>query len=108
MNGARPWHPHGTGTRLAVRIMPKASRSEVSGVVADAEGRPALAVRIAAPPVDGAANAALTAFLAKALGVRKSDVRIASGETGRLKLIEIEGDAEEIGRRLEEALGGGA
>lgn len=101
----RPYHPHGAGTRLAVRITPKASRSAITGLAVDAEGRTALGIRIAAPPVDGAANEAVIAFLAKALKLRKSALRIASGETARLKLIDLDCDTDEIGRRLESLIG---
>ncbi len=64
------------------------------------DGRPALSVRIAAPPVDGAANATLIAFLAKSLGLPRTAMTIASGETSRLKLLRIRGDAPAIADRL--------
>jgi hypothetical protein len=50
-----------------------------------------LRVRVAAPPVDGAANRALTALLADVLGVPGGAVRIASGETARTKVVEVDG-----------------
>jgi uncharacterized protein YggU (UPF0235/DUF167 family) len=50
--------------------------------------------------VDGAANAALVAFVAKALRLRKSDVAIVSGEKARLKLLELSGDPGELSARL--------
>lgn len=87
-----PATPTETGIRLAVRLKPRASKDGCDGVAADAAGRPVLQMRIAAPPVEGAANVALTAWLAKALGVRKTDVRIASGEHARQKMLEIAGD----------------
>jgi len=51
----------------------------------------ALKIRIAAPPVDNAANRALIDFIAQQLGVAKSSVRIVSGVTGRRKVLEIDG-----------------
>ena len=51
----------------------------------------ALKVRVAAPPVDDAANRALVEFLAQCLGVAKRSVRIVAGETSRRKMIEVEG-----------------
>jgi uncharacterized protein YggU (UPF0235/DUF167 family) len=48
-------------------------------------------VRVAAPPVEGAANAALLAFLAKTLGLPRSALTLASGAGARLKLIDIPG-----------------
>jgi hypothetical protein len=74
------------GVRFAVRVQPRASRDAVTGVQ---EG--ALRVALTAPPVDGEANAALVAFLAKRLGVARRDVTIVQGETGRSKLIEVRG-----------------
>ncbi|KQW69244.1 hypothetical protein ASE17_12620 [Phenylobacterium sp. Root77] len=77
--------------RLAVRVTPKGGRDGLDGWALDPEGRPYLKVRVSAPPSDGAANAALIAFLAKALKRPKSALSIVSGETARLKMIEIDG-----------------
>ena len=77
--------------RLPVRVTPKGGRDAVDGWALDPAGRPYLKVRVSAAAADGEANAALTAFLAKALKRPKSAVRIASGETARLKMIEIDG-----------------
>ena len=81
--------------RLAVRLTPKGGRDAAEGWAADGEGRPYLKVRVSAPPVDGAANAALIAFLAKTLKRPRASVRIVSGETARLKMIEIEDLSDE-------------
>ena len=78
-------------TRLAVRLTPRGGREAVDGWAVDGDGRPYLKVRVAAPPVEGAANAALLAFLAKTLGVSRSALTLASGAGARLKLIDIEG-----------------
>lgn len=77
--------------RLAVRLTPRGGREAIDGWAVDAEGRPYLKVRVAAPPVEGAANAALIAFLAKALGVSRSSLTLVSGAGARLKLIDIDG-----------------
>jgi len=77
--------------RFAVRLTPRGGRDAVEGWAPDAAGRPHLKVRVAAPPVDGQANAALVALIAKRLGVTRGQVRIASGEGGRLKILEIDG-----------------
>jgi len=50
-----------------------------------------LRVRVSAPPVDGAANRALTSLLADTLGVPVGAVRIVSGETARTKLVQVDG-----------------
>ena len=70
------------------------------------DGRFALSVRVAAPPVDGAANAALIAFLAKSLGVARTDIAIASGETSRLKRVTIRAEAAAADRLVRFVKGG--
>jgi uncharacterized protein (TIGR00251 family) len=76
----------GTSLRFNVRVQPRASRSEIVGLHADA-----LKVRLAAPPVDGAANEALIELLADALGIARTAVRIISGATSRGKVVEVDG-----------------
>ena len=89
------------GVRLAVRIIPRALRNDVDGTVQDAEGRPLLKLRLKAPPVDGAANDSLIAFLAEKLGLRKADITIRSGEKGRTKLLHLAGDSAVLLKKLE-------
>jgi uncharacterized protein (TIGR00251 family) len=74
------------GVRLHLLIQPRASVSEIVGLHA---GR--IKIRLAAPPVDGAANKALLKFLAKALKVSPTAVVIASGATGRRKAVTVGG-----------------
>jgi uncharacterized protein (TIGR00251 family) len=69
-------------------------------VVALADGDQALAIQIAAPPVDGAANAALLAFLSKLLAVSKTDLVLAAGEASRLKRIRIYGDPQNLAQAI--------
>jgi hypothetical protein len=76
----------GTGAVLEILVQPRASRTRVIG---EHGGR--LKVQLAAPPVDGEANAALVEFLAGALCVRRTDVRILRGETGRRKTVRVTG-----------------
>jgi uncharacterized protein (TIGR00251 family) len=85
----------GGAVRFAVRVQPRASRSAVEGVYGAA-----VRVRLAAPPVEGAANEALIELLANALGVRRRDVRIVSGHASRSKIVEVEGIAAGAVRRL--------
>lgn len=66
-----------------VRVRPSAPRSELLGWNTAGE----LRVRVAAPPVEGAANKKLVAFLAKQLSIAKSDIRIETGESSRVKTI---------------------
>lgn len=76
---------------LAVRLTPRGGRDAVEGWARDGDGRPYLKVRVASPPVDGAANAALIAFLAKTLKISRSSIRLVSGDTARVKRLELEG-----------------
>jgi hypothetical protein len=80
--------------QIAVRVTPRGGRDGVEGWVRDDAVRWVLKVRVAAAAADGAANAAVTALLAKALGRPKSSVSLVSGHTGRLKRIAIEGATE--------------
>jgi len=67
-----------------VRVVPRASKSEIIG-----EHDGALKVRIASPPVDGAANLELIRVLAKKLGVSRNDIEIISGGTSKNKRIRV-------------------
>jgi uncharacterized protein YggU (UPF0235/DUF167 family) len=77
--------------RLAVRLTPKGGRDKVEGWARDEAGRPYLKVRVSAAPVDGAANAALVALIAKTLRRPRSAVTLAAGAGARLKMLDIEG-----------------
>lgn len=77
--------------RLIVRLTPRGGRDAVDGWARDGDGRLYLKARVAAPPVEGAANIALTALIAKALKCPKGSVRIVGGAQGRVKQIEIDG-----------------
>jgi hypothetical protein len=79
--------------RITVRLTPKGGRDAIDGWAKDAGGQRVLKARVAAPPEDGKANAALVDLLAGALSLPKRAVRIASGETSRTKRVEIDGDA---------------
>jgi uncharacterized protein (TIGR00251 family) len=72
------------GAALEILVQPRSSRTRVAG---EHDGR--LKVQLAAPPVDGEANEALVAFLAGALGVRRGDVVIERGDTGRRKRVRV-------------------
>ena len=74
------------GVSFAVRIVPRASWSEIIG-----EHGGALRVRLAAPPVEGAANEELIRLLARAVGVPRGGVKIVGGHTGRGKRVRVEG-----------------
>jgi len=102
-----PWAATEAGLSLAVRLTPRAGRDRI-GEIAVHDGRAVLRVAVTAPPVEGAANAALTRLVARSLGVAKSDVEIAAGATGRVKTLRIAGDAARLAARLAEIAGAAA
>ena len=74
------------GVTLRLHIQPGAKKTEVVGLHGEA-----LKIRLAAPPVDGKANACLIAFLADQLGVAKAAVNLLSGDSSRAKRVCISG-----------------
>jgi uncharacterized protein (TIGR00251 family) len=82
-----PWAREEPGAVvLELLVQPRASRTRVVG---EHDGR--LKLQLAAPPVDGEANAALIEFLARTLDVRRSDVALLRGESGRRKTVRVAG-----------------
>jgi uncharacterized protein (TIGR00251 family) len=79
------------GAILTVHIQPRASTTEYVGIHDDA-----IKIRVAAPPVDGAANDELIRFLARQLSIPTSSVRIRSGASGRHKRVLVKGVAAEL------------
>jgi uncharacterized protein len=71
---------------LAIRVQPRAKRTEVAGERGDA-----VVIRVNSPPVDGRANEAVCRLIAKRLGVPRTAVRIVRGESARDKLVRIDG-----------------
>jgi uncharacterized protein (TIGR00251 family) len=83
--------------RFEVHARPRARRTAVGGVRGGA-----VVVQVAAPPVDGEANAALVEALAAALSVPRRDVVVVAGASSRSKVVEVRGLAEnEVRQRLE-------
>jgi uncharacterized protein (TIGR00251 family) len=88
---ALPWRETDGGLELAVRLTPRGGSARIEGI-ADWDGAPVLKVRVPAPPVEGAANAALVAFLAKSLAIPCSAVTLVAGDRARLKRLRVTGD----------------
>lgn len=99
-----PYRVDRDGIRLAVRLTPKAARDSVDGLGTLSDGRAVLLARVRAVPEKGAANAALEALLAKALGVGKSLVSVDGGATARLKQVHVTGDSETLAGRVQALL----
>ena len=84
-----PYTLNGDRVLFRVHVVPGSSRSEIAGSHNDA-----LRVRVAARPIEGAANEELILILAKTFKVAKSNVRIVSGARGRAKQVSIEGEPQ--------------
>jgi uncharacterized protein YggU (UPF0235/DUF167 family) len=88
--------------RLHVRLTPKSTIDRIDGWGTDDRGRAFLKVRVRAAPIEGRANAALLALLAKTLDLPKSRLSLAAGDTARLKAIDIDSLSDaELHDRLE-------
>jgi uncharacterized protein (TIGR00251 family) len=79
------------GAAITVKVSPRAKKTAVAGVMDDGT----IKIKIAAPPVDGAANKALIEFLAETLGLPKQQVDIVAGETSERKLVSLVGISPE-------------
>jgi uncharacterized protein len=89
---------------MGVRVTPRARRDVIAGYRDDM-----LLVRLAAPPVEGAANEALAALLAEALDVPRRNIDIVAGARSRQKRVAVRGwPADELNRRLHDLLKSGA
>ena len=85
---------------LPIRVTPRSAKPGIGGWRQGPDGREELEVRVAEAPADGAANAAVVKLLAKALGISRSEVTIASGHASRHKRVTIALEAAELRRRL--------
>jgi uncharacterized protein (TIGR00251 family) len=85
--------PAPDGVVIEVRVIPRSGRSAIAGM---RDG--AVLVRLAAPPVDGAANAELIEVIADALGVSRRSVTLIAGERSRRKRVRVVGIAEQVAR----------
>lgn len=95
----------GVVARLSVQLTPRAPRDQLIAIEVDGAGLSVVRARVAAPPVDGRANAALERLLADALDLPPSRVRVVAGLTSRRKQVEVAGlSAEDALRRLEAGL----
>lgn len=85
---------------ISIRVTPRSAKPGIGEWKVDPGGRSFLEVRVSAAPADGAANEEVIKSLAKALGLPKSSLIIVSGQTARLKRIELPLDEAEIRSRL--------
>ncbi|MDB6041364.1 MAG: hypothetical protein JWM99_5205 [Verrucomicrobiales bacterium] len=92
-----PWiRTHKHGVILAIKVQPRASKSEIVGILGNE-----LKIRIAAPPIDSAANEALVEFIAEKSGCHRQTITLIRGATSRSKTLSIrDGKLHEIEKKL--------
>jgi hypothetical protein len=95
-----PWRYSSQGITVALRVMPRSGRDDIDGVETLANGRAVVKMRVRAIAEGGEANRAVIDLLAKALGVRKTNIRVLSGVTSRLKQVAVDGDPRKLGDAL--------
>ncbi|GLQ54442.1 DUF167 family protein [Devosia nitrariae] len=88
------------GLSLFVRVTPNAGRDAIEGAEVRDDGQAVLRVRVKAVADKGRANAAVVALVAKGLGVPKSTVTVAGGETARIKTLAVAGDGSALAEAL--------
>nr|WP_314256566.1 DUF167 family protein [uncultured Devosia sp.] len=101
MDASKCFRLNPAGLSLFLRVTPNAGQDRIEGVEQRDDGTAVLRVRVAAVPDKGKANAAVIALLAKALGLPKSSLSLANGETSRFKTIAIHGDGDALSRTVE-------
>ncbi|MEZ5667374.1 MAG: DUF167 domain-containing protein [Alphaproteobacteria bacterium] len=100
MGRSGPIGPAKDGVTVAVRLTPRAKTQAIHRAIVDGPSGPALKASVAAPPVEGAANAALLALLAKTWRLPKSALEIVGGAHDRNKLVLVRGDPAELMERI--------
>lgn len=98
-----PYRATAGGIELFVRLTPKASKEGVTGL-RDHDGKVYLEARVRAVPEDGKANKAIIELIAGRVGVPRSSIVLASGQSSRLKTLAISGDAKLLGQKIEQWL----
>lgn len=90
--------------RVTVRLTPNAGRDGIDGIETGADGDEWLKARVTAVPEKGKANKALIELLAKSLRVPKSSITVMSGDTGRKKILRIDGNPEDLALKIRNLL----
>lgn len=97
----KPWQASSDHLRLSVRLTPNGGRDAIDGIESGSDGECYLKARVSVAPEKGKANKALIALVAKSLGISKSSLSLVSGDTARKKILRIEGDPEDLAKRLD-------
>jgi uncharacterized protein (TIGR00251 family) len=96
------WRYSSHGISIALRVTPRGGRDQIDGIETLSNGRKVVKVRVRAVAEGGEANRAVIEVLAASLGVRKSDMRLLSGVTSRLKQFAVDGDPKRLGEKLKQ------
>ncbi|MES0869542.1 DUF167 family protein [Pseudovibrio sp. SCP19] len=104
MADERPWKLQADGILITVRLTPKSSKDQIEKIGTQSDGRPLVLARVRAVPEKGAANKAVAALFAKALSVPKSSAEVIAGSTARIKTLRVQGDPQDLAKRLEDHL----
>jgi uncharacterized protein (TIGR00251 family) len=91
-----PWRSSITGVSVSLRVTPRGGRDDIDGIETLSDGRRIVKVRVRAVANDGVANRAVLELLANALGVPKSNVKLLSGATSRIKQVAVDGDPAKL------------
>jgi uncharacterized protein YggU (UPF0235/DUF167 family) len=105
MPPAAPFRAEAGGVRLRVRLTPRGGRDAIDGIERRDDGEAVVKARVRAAPEKGAANAALEALVAKALGVPRSTVAVVGGATSRIKTLHVGGDPVRVAALCAERFG---
>ena len=97
----KPWQASSDHLRLSVRLTTNGGRDAIDGVETGSEGECYLKARVSVAPEKGKANKALIALIAKSIGIPKSALSLVSGDTARKKILRIEGNPEDLMKRLD-------
>ena len=95
---------HSNHLRLTVRLTPNAGRDGIDGIEIGADGEEWLKARVTAVPEKGKANKALIELFAKSMRVPKSTISVVSGDTGRKKILRIDGNPEDLVMKINSLL----
>ncbi|MBB3570498.1 DUF167 domain-containing protein [Rhizobium sp. BK491] len=96
----KAWQAFPDHVRLSVRLTPNGGRDAIDGLETVSDGECYLKARVSVAPEKGKANKALIALLSKSLGIPKSTLIIISGDTARKKILRIEGEPEDLMKKL--------
>ncbi|MBB4291820.1 hypothetical protein GGE16_003890 [Rhizobium leguminosarum] len=102
---SRPWSLFGNQLRLVVRLTPNGGRDAIDGIEVDGEGKSHLKARVISVPEKGKANKALILLVAQSLSIPKSSISLVAGDTARKKILRIDGDPEDLAKKLEALFG---